>query len=244
MRDYLISGGSSGIGLELCGNLGKRAGTHLTIITRDQARAAAAVKKKVGADTALDFIEADLADPGTGNKLHKLLDRALKRRPAAFIHSAGLALPCALRKGDGAKVQQLLQVNTLSFMEITRWLMLHHHDAGPCKVVALSAQAARHTLPNMELYAVAKAALEAYVRQAAPALLPLGISIYALAPGFVDTPMARSSPLWQLHPDFARYLTDSGLQPQGLIPPQAVADFILYLLDKPGPYGSGGIIEL
>jgi 3-oxoacyl-[acyl-carrier protein] reductase len=82
-------------------------------------------------------------------------------------------------------------------------------------------------------YATSKAALIGYVAALAPVLAPRGVTVNAVAPGFIETPMTDAIP-WMAR-EVARRL--SSLRQAGL--PGDVAELIAFLA-SPGAYGVTG----
>jgi NAD(P)-dependent dehydrogenase (short-subunit alcohol dehydrogenase family) len=66
-------------------------------------------------------------------------------------------------------------------------------DAGGGRIVNVSSPATRMTLTNYTSYATSKAAVDYITRTAAAALGPYGITVNAIAPGRMDTPMQRAT---------------------------------------------------
>jgi NAD(P)-dependent dehydrogenase (short-subunit alcohol dehydrogenase family) len=59
------------------------------------------------------------------------------------------------------------------------------------RIVNVTSPASRMALPNYLAYAASKAGVDAVTRGAAVALAPFGVTVNAVAPGMMDTPMQR-----------------------------------------------------
>jgi len=59
------------------------------------------------------------------------------------------------------------------------------------RIVNITSPASRMALPNYLAYAASKAGVDAVTRGAAVALAPYGVTVNAVAPGMMDTPMQR-----------------------------------------------------
>lgn len=94
------------------------------------------------------------------------------------------------------ELQPLLEVNLKGAVRVTQAL-LSHIPAGGC-IINVSSILAAQGFPGQSAYAASKAGLEALTRVWARELGPRGITVNAVAPGFIDTEMnAALSP--ELH---------------------------------------------
>ncbi len=78
------------------------------------------------------------------------------------------------------------------------------------RVFALTSQGTDHAWPGYGPVSLAKAALDAVVRQLALELAPLGITANSVQPGVTDTPALRRIPGWEALLDGARHRNPHG----------------------------------
>lgn len=141
--------------------------------------------------------------------------------------------------------QRTLSVNLVGtftvFKHVARRLVAAQQ---PGRLVGLSSVSGRGGRADSADYAASKAGVISLVRSAALALAPYGITVNAVCPGVVDTPMTR-----QLHAERARLAGQSVEEslagmvariPLGRMQsPDDVADAVLFFLSKEGGYITG-----
>ncbi len=133
----------------------------------------------------------------------------------------------------------------LVFQAVARRLLAEGRTGG---LVAIASVAARRGRPNTVDYAVSKAGVITLVQSAMKSLSPHGITVNAVCPGVVDTPMTR-----KIHEERAPLL---GLTPEqslekikAMIPlgrtqtPEDVANVVAFLVSPQGSYITGQAIN-
>ncbi|MDF3306434.1 mycofactocin-coupled SDR family oxidoreductase [Rhodococcus sp. T2V] len=116
------------------------------------------------------------------------------------------------------------------------------------RIVATGSIASRSALTNLSAYTASKWGVLGLVKAAAAELGPHGITVNAVCPGFIDTPMNNHDVYNRLfrpdleHParetseEVVRVGTPMNL---GCLPPQAISDAVLFLVTDAGQYISG-----
>lgn len=113
-----------------------------------------------------------------------------------------------------------------------------HLGASGGSVVLISSAAATLGMPNHELVAAAKAAVEGLMRSAAATYAPRSLRFNAVAPGLVATSLSE-----QLRANSASLKASESLHPLGRIGnPNEVASAICWLLDPEQSWVTGQII--
>lgn len=127
----------------------------------------------------------DLADPSS-------IDRFLATAGNRFdvlIHSAGLNRPGAFETLDLADVRLAVEANLHGFLRVAQALLPHWKAAGGGRVVVVSSLygflARKGRLP----YVVSKHGLNGAVKTLAIELAPLGVTVNAVSPGYIETRM-------------------------------------------------------
>lgn len=166
-----------------------------------------------------------------------VLDIAMPEAPAALaaflrektggvdvvVHNAGITRDKTLANMKPALWDTVIAVNLAAIAAIDAALLGAGllHDGG--RMVCLSSVSGVAGNFGQTNYATSKAALIGYVAAQAPRLLPHGITINAVAPGFIETPMTAKIPL--MTREAGRRL--NALSQGGL--PRDVAELITFL---------------
>ena len=110
------------------------------------------------------------------------------------VHNAGITRDKTLGRMREAQWDQTLDINLGAVIRITRRLVEGGLRDG-ARVVCLSSIAGIAGNVGQTNYAASKAGLLGYVRCLAPALAERGITVNAIAPGFIETRMTQAMPI-------------------------------------------------
>jgi 3-oxoacyl-[acyl-carrier protein] reductase len=91
----------------------------------------------------------------------------------------------------GATWDRTLDLNLKAVALICAAAGWHMRAQRSGRIVNVTSPASRMALPNYLAYAASKAGVDAVTRAAAVALAPYGVTVNAVAPGMMDTPMQR-----------------------------------------------------
>ncbi|MFF2327089.1 MULTISPECIES: SDR family NAD(P)-dependent oxidoreductase [unclassified Streptomyces] len=178
-RTALVTGAASGIGAAIATRLAAR-GLHIVLADRDEH--VAEVARTVGGEAlVLDVTsETDLARA------------AGLPRVDVLVNSAGVPAEAALDDpGFPQAVRRAFDVNLAGTAAVVGAVLprLRASDSG--RILNVGSVQGSAAAAGNAAYAASKGGLDALTRALAVDLAPAGILVNALAPGFVDTPMAR-----------------------------------------------------
>ena len=112
--------------------------------------------------------------------------------PEVVLLAQGLLGDARQRDTDPECAEQVLRTNLVSPVRILT-LLAPRLQRGAC-VAALSSVAGDRGRAKVGVYGAAKAGLDSFLSALRQRLLPAGVRVLALKPGFVDTPMTAGLP--------------------------------------------------
>lgn len=132
------------------------------------------------------------------------------------------------------------ETNFLSTLRLTRWFVRHRLQQADSsgRMVVVSSRVGFKGEAGASAYAASKSAQINLVRSLAVELAPFGIRVYGVAPGWVDTAMAR--------PGMKKRLPEilSGIPLGRVATPEDVAGVVAFLLSEEAEYLSGQVIDV
>ncbi len=179
-KTVLITGGSSGIG-RACAAGCARDGAQLILSGRRRDALEETARQVGGAK----IIEADLTD---AESVASFCARILADVPTidVLVHNAGVGIRAPSYATDPERARQLMALNFLAPVEITRRLLPLIPAGG--MIVTVSSIAGKLSFPGMAVYASSKHALNAYANILRTELRGRHIHVLSVCPGYVSTP--------------------------------------------------------
>jgi 3-oxoacyl-[acyl-carrier protein] reductase len=191
VHNVIVTGGSRGLGLAMSGALAS-AGYRVIAVARKSSPelTAAAAKATQEGRGAIEFRPCDLSD------LEALapLVRALRADFGALyglINNAGLGTSGILSNMRDAEIQRLIQLNTVSPIVLSKYVVRSMMTQREGRIVNIASIVASTGYSGLSVYSATKASLIGFTRSLAREVGQLGITVNALAPGFVDTEMTH-----------------------------------------------------
>jgi 2-hydroxycyclohexanecarboxyl-CoA dehydrogenase len=168
------------------------AGAAVTVLDVDGAAAGAVAAELSDAGAAARAVAADVSD---GNAVRAAAEAA--RVGLGAIHivvcSAGIAGFSPLLDLTEVQWDRMLDVHLRGTYLVTRAVLGDMVAAGWGRIVTLSSVAGLRGGPNLSHYAAAKAGIIGFTKALALEVGPHGVTVNAVAPGMIDTPMLRGS---------------------------------------------------
>ena len=126
-------------------------------------------------------------------------DEIAARLPAGtvdvVVHNAGITRDRSLARMSEQEWRDVLAVNLTAPQRITEALLRHDAIGAGGRIVCVSSISGIAGNAGQTNYSTSKAGVIGLVESSAPMLAPHGITINALAPGFIETPMTAAIPL-------------------------------------------------
>lgn len=187
VRNVIVTGGSRGLGLGIARAL---VADGFRVIAIARSRTAALDEAMAGADGALAFQDFDLLDTAGMPALVKGIKRDFGPL-YGLVNNAGIGTGGVLANMPDAAIERLTRLNVSSPMTLTKYVVRSMMTGSGGRIVNLSSVVAFTGYNGLSAYSATKAAMLGFTRSLAREVGPLGITVNAVAPGFVDTEMTN-----------------------------------------------------
>jgi len=221
MRNVIVTGASRGLGLAITRRLVAE-GFRVIAVAR---RESDALRGEIDAAPpgALAFAPFDLGEidamPG--------FVAALKKQhgaPYGLVNNAGLGTEGLLANMHNSQIEELLRINVMAPIILTKYVVRQMMAGDGGRVVNISSIIASTGYNGLSAYGASKAALIGFTKSLAREVGRLGITVNAVAPGFIATEMTAALQ----DDDRARIMARAALR--RLAEPADVANAVSYLL--------------
>jgi 3-oxoacyl-[acyl-carrier protein] reductase len=185
MRNVIVTGASRGLGLAISKKL-VASGFRVIGIARRESEDFN--KAAVATPDALVFSPYDLGDIDGMPELLKVI-RKVHGPIYGLINNAGLGTEGLISAMPMKDIEQLIRINTLSPIALTRQAVRSMMSEGEGRIVNMSSIIASTGYSALSVYAATKASMVGFTKSLARELGRAGITVNAVAPGFVETDM-------------------------------------------------------
>jgi len=234
LRNVLVTGASRGLGLAIAKHLIDQ-GFQVLAVARNASEGLASAM--AAADGRLRFLPADLSD------IDRLGDVARAAKQAVgpiwgLVNNAGSSREGLLANLTHGQIESLVRLNTLSPMVLTKYVARGMMAAGEGRIVNISSIMASTGFNGLSVYGATKASMVGFTKSLARELGGLGITVNAVAPGFIDTDLTSGL----AEADRARIAGRSALK--RLAEPEDVAAAVAYLLSEGARNVTGAVLTV
>ena len=191
MHNVVVTGGSRGIGLAIARRTAA-AGYNVIAVARresDGLRDAIQEVTEAGIGT-LHFRAFDLSEI---DAIPSFV-RALRDEFGiiyGLVNNAGIGTEGLLATMHNTEIEALVRLNILSPVILTKYVVRQMMSDGAGRIINLSSIIATTGYNGLSVYGATKAAATGFTRSLAREVGKLGITVNAIAPGFVDTELTR-----------------------------------------------------
>lgn len=231
-RTVLVTGASSGLGRAIS-VLISRLGGRVVLVARNPERLEETRSLMQAGEHRIEPFDLTQLDD---------IPRWMKQLTAevgpldGLVHSAGLHVTLPLRVLKPSRLDELMKVNVLAAMALTKGFRQRGVRAEQGSVVYLASVAALAGSPGNAGYSATKGALVSMCRSLAVELAPEQIRVNCLAPGWVPTELAAKAEE-KLDDDQLQAISE--MHPLGLGEPDDVANAAAFLLAGTGRWITG-----
>jgi 3-oxoacyl-[acyl-carrier protein] reductase len=191
MQNVIVTGGSRGLGLAMARTLAA-GGYRIIALARGSTEDLMAASH-AAADSgrgAIEFRACDLSDLAQIGPLVKAL-RADFGPIYGLVNNAGLGTGGVLSNMRDQDIQRLIQLNTVSPILLSKYVVrsMMAHSEG--RIINIASIVAATGYSGLSVYSATKASLIGFTRSLAREVGQLGITVNAVAPGFIATEMTH-----------------------------------------------------
>lgn len=187
----LVTGASRGLGAATARRLAREgAAVCINYISRNSDAEALAGEILSSGGRAI-AVRADIGDPA---QVQEMVDRAERELGpvAILVNNAGVVFRATIETFNSAGMERMRRTNVDGLIHVTRAVVPGMKERGYGRIINLTSIAAHGTsLPGNAFYAATKGAVAVLTRRFAMELGPHGITVNAVAPGFILTDMVR-----------------------------------------------------
>jgi 3-oxoacyl-[acyl-carrier protein] reductase len=234
MKRALVTGGGGAIGAAICRRLaadGRHVYVHSNEHVQRAERLAAEIVAGGGSARAVKF---DVTDrDGTAAALHELLaDGPIQ----ILVNNAGIHDDSVMPGMKPTQWSRVIDVSLNGFFNVTQPLLMPMIGTHWGRIVNMSSAAAIAGNRGQVNYAAAKAGLHGATKTLAVELASRGITVNAIAPGIIASPLAEAA--------FSKERIEQLVPMKRAGTPEEVADLVGFIVSEEAGYISGQIISI
>jgi len=237
MGNVVVTGGSRGIGLAVSSRLAAAGYNVVAVARRESAELTEAIRACREKGGGLHFRSCDLGEIDAIPAFVKAL-RDEFGAIYGLVNNAGIGTEGLLATMHNSQIEALVRLNVLSPMVLTKYVVRHMMADGAGRIVNISSVVASTGYNGLSVYGATKAAAIGFTRSLAREVGKLGITVNAIAPGFIDTELTRNLP----DEDRKRIVGRSALR--RLPEADDVARMVEYLLGEGGCNVTGTVFTI
>jgi 3-oxoacyl-[acyl-carrier protein] reductase len=234
VKRALVTGGSGAIGAAVCRRLSAD-GCHVYVHANDQFNKAERVATEInsggGSARAVAF------DVTRGEETRIALETLLAEGPIqVLVNNAGIHDDAVMPGMRAAQWARVIDVSLNGFFNVTQPLLMSMMATRWGRIVNMSSAAAVAGNRGQTNYAAAKAGLHGATKSLALELASRGITVNAIAPGIIASPMAAAT--------FSNEAIAQLVPMKRAGTPEEVADLVAFIASEGAGYISGQIISI
>ena len=192
MRNVLVTGASRGLGLGIAAALAA-SGFRVIAVARSEGDALPGRRAQLAASGAadLEFRRFDLAEIDVIPEFVKAL-RSEFGHFYGLVNNAAAADASLLANADDAHMGIMVRLNVLSPLMLTKYVVRSMITGQDGRIVNIASVVAATGYSGLSVYGATKSSMLGFTRSLARELGPRGITVNAVAPGFIATEMTHA----------------------------------------------------
>jgi 3-oxoacyl-[acyl-carrier protein] reductase len=191
MHSVIVTGGSRGLGLGIARRLTGE-GYRVIALARKETNQLTSAMREADRDHpgSFHFVPFDLAQIEDISTLVKTVRK--KFGPIyGLVNNAAVSFEGVLSLMHNSQIEQLVRVNTLSPIVLTKYVVRSMLADGGGRVVNVASIIGFTGYSGLAVYGATKASMLGFTRSLAREVGRMGVNVNSVAPGFVDTEMTQ-----------------------------------------------------
>jgi 3-oxoacyl-[acyl-carrier protein] reductase len=191
MRSVIVTGGSRGLGLGIARKLAGEGYNVIAIARKENDTLKSAIRKaNTGSPGSFQFVPFDL---GQIEQISALVGSLRKQFGPIYglVNNAAVSFEGALAVMHNSRIEQLVRVNSLSPMILTKYVVRSMMAAGAGRVVNVASISGFTGYSGLAVYSATKASLIGFTRSLAREVGRMGVNVNSVAPGLVYTDLTK-----------------------------------------------------
>ncbi len=182
MKTALVTGASSGIGLEFSRQLAQKGYALAMVSNREQELAEAAERLRAEFGVPVEALCIDLTKQGAAEEV-----LAWCPEPEVLVNNAGMFFMEYLTPESLGKVRTMMTLHMDVVTELCILAGARMKEKGQGHILNMSSMTARIPSPGIAIYSSTKAYLKTFGKSLSYELRPFGVSVTTVCPAAVDT---------------------------------------------------------
>lgn len=185
-KTAVVTGASSGLGVEYARELAKRGANLVLVARRKEALDELGAELHKAHGVKVHTIALDLSSAASGSKLMTELNK-LKLETHILINNAGFGTNGRLAKEDREQIKDQITLNVLTLVDLTQAVLpgMLKRDSGA--IVNIASTAAYQPVPGMAVYAATKAFVLSFTSAVWGETKNTGVRVLTVSPGATAT---------------------------------------------------------
>ena len=191
MHSVIVTGGSRGLGLAIARRLTEAGYRVIAVARKQNSELAAAMQEAESASPgSFRFVPFDLAEIEGISNLVKTIRKNFG--PIyGLVNNAGISFDGALALMPTSQIEQLVRVNTLSPIVLTKYVVRSMMADGGGRIINMASITAFTGYSGLSVYGATKASIIGFSRSMAREVGRMGVNVNSVAPGFIETDMTH-----------------------------------------------------
>lgn len=232
----LVTGASRGIGKAIALQLSQQDCTVIGTATTDNG--ASAISEYLAANSANG--EGFCANVADDESISKLLENINEKygAPTILVNNAGITRDNLLMRMKADEWNEVIDTNLGSMYRVTKACIKAMTRARWGRIINISSVVGASGNAGQTNYSASKAGIEGFTRSLAQEIGSRGITVNAIAPGFIDTDMTKELPEQQTEALLSKI-------PLGRLgQPEEIASVVAFLASEKGAYVTGETVHV